>query len=171
MSWSGFIKVEHRASGWGLDAKTFRQFAKASWDACGEFWHEKILPGHFEVSASRKYHYKRRNKKYEQKKERKWGHRKPLVWSGKMEATLTRSAQISATSKGVRVKLPNVKYIYAYDAGEPNKAEEVIRMSYRDQRRIANVFGEAMQKEIDAAERTQSRMQQTLTRAGTSAGG
>ena len=53
-------------------------------------WHRKMLPGHFEEEATFKYaaDYTPRAKRYQRAKQRKMGHRKPMVFSGQMRDTV-----------------------------------------------------------------------------------
>lgn len=63
----------------------------------------KRLPDRFGggtgTSPGGKYQFKRRSAKYNQRKLRKQGHQKPLVWSGDLRDSVFRSARVIATSR------------------------------------------------------------------------
>ncbi len=51
-----------------------------------------------------KFHFRRRSAEYNEKKQKKWGHQKPLVWSGEMRDNIFRTARVVATSRRAELK-------------------------------------------------------------------
>ncbi len=48
-------------------------------------WHKKTLVKHFRPGAERVYHYAKRSRAHVQRKEHRFGHRTPLVFTGTLE--------------------------------------------------------------------------------------
>jgi hypothetical protein len=65
--------------------------------AQGQQHKDITLPGHFEESASNKYHYRRRASKYLRKKLRKYGETRPLVYTGLLREYLLEKSKVTAT--------------------------------------------------------------------------
>lgn len=63
----------------------------------GDHIHAEYIPFHFTRAAASKYGYQPRTGDYNESKQRKKGHSKPLVWSGQLKEDITSSAQIEAT--------------------------------------------------------------------------
>jgi hypothetical protein len=81
-------------------------------------WHKRVLPGHFEASAPRKYGgtFTRRSKKTRKRKLRSKGHNKPMVSSGEMRNQILRGRTSSKalkrpTSLTVNYKLPHAPHV------------------------------------------------------------
>ncbi|HEX8914417.1 MAG TPA: hypothetical protein VF796_18865 [Humisphaera sp.] len=94
---------------------------KAALEAAVRHWHATYLPGHFELTANRRYEYKPRkgdgeppsvpkaylrkdgtagvrmvaNPAYSWRKRRQKGHNRPLVWSGNLESAAKHSVRLS----------------------------------------------------------------------------
>lgn len=54
------------------------------------WWHKTVLAGHFKVGAAQKYGYKKRTEKWKARKLREKHIRRPLVYTGAMEAQAKR---------------------------------------------------------------------------------
>ncbi len=65
----------------------------------GAFEVRDQLDEHFDPNAQQRFKYKRRTQKYEQKKQRLFGHTTPLVYTGELERAVLSSAKVTATSK------------------------------------------------------------------------
>ena len=92
----------------------FPKAAKAGLHAAGDYWHDRMLPHHFEPYAGAKYRYKRRTPKYERRKQRKLGHAIPLVYTGRLKDWVTRMHRITGTSTRVSVVLTTPFYVQTY---------------------------------------------------------
>lgn len=51
-----------------------------------------------------KFRFRRRTQAYNEKKQKKWGHQKPLVWSGELRDNVFRTARVVATSRRAELK-------------------------------------------------------------------
>lgn len=67
----------------------------------------RTLPRHFQAGAENRYHYQRRRLKYQQRKMRKFGHNRPLVWTGRTEQGLRSNSRITATQYKSRLYYRN----------------------------------------------------------------
>jgi len=167
------IKQIIQRTGTGFDAKTWRGMLKEAWERAGRHWHRYILRKHFQRGAYAEYNYQPRTTKYEKRKARVKGHRRPLVWSGQAEREAHRTLDLRVTSKGAKIVLHVPKHLYAYKLPEqrfkkirgggvlpytihlhdPHKAEELSAVSDRDAELLARVIDKELQKMIDADNR------------------
>lgn len=106
----------------------------------GHHWHSKILPRHFETSAVAKYGYQKRTKKYQIRKARQKGHQRPLEFSGQLKEAVLRRARIISTSKRVKVHLKGPKYLWKYQANQPDKARELTATTESEVKELADVL-------------------------------
>lgn len=84
--------------------KTVKQEMKASLIETADFWHETMLKDHFKEGAARKYNYQRRSFKHNQRKRKRYGHKRPLEFSGKMKRDVLQSARTTASKKKGYIK-------------------------------------------------------------------
>lgn len=128
----------------GLTPRKFRRMQKLAWKAMGDYWHEKIRPLHFTVAGAKKYRYKRRTLKYRKAKLAKFGHNKPLVWSGESRR-LTANRNVTSTSRGMRVKMGQAKALNfrrrrKFTGVTINMRDELLRTRADERRQMAKVF-------------------------------
>src|SRR5690606_36737012 len=111
-------------------ARAFGPSARAAALSAVTHWHGQMMPGHFANDAKSRYQYQPRTKKYEIRKARKYGHRRPLVYSGDSERAA--KSQVRLTSRTVRnqqiiravatMTLPKYFYMYNKMHNAPDKA-------------------------------------------------
>lgn len=152
------VERDHR-----LTVREWREISKVGWEHAGEVWHREILPRHFTEQGAREYaaagsrgEYKRRTKKYEDRKLRKFGHRRPLVYTGDLEREVTRMREVrvvgdnSKRRGAVRIVLRGPRYLFAYrkDLKQPDKAAELRVVSFNDARLIAKRMDAVLTAEL-----------------------
>jgi hypothetical protein len=124
-----------------LSARAMRKVTKYCFYLLGKYWHEKILQKHFTTGAYSEYSYKYRSAKHQERKQKKFGHSLPNVFTGRMrDRVLSRANQdVRETSKGVRIHIHGPLYLYAYrkDYKQPDKAAELVAVSNRDRELMA----------------------------------
>lgn len=149
-----------------LSRRKYREAMKKAWKRLGEFWHERILPKHFRMTATAEYKYQKRDEGqsvqlkdgtfkfrpgYVQRKERKFGHRLPLVYTGNMRAQAMHIRDVRPTGGSgtgsvgrVKIVLHGPRYLWAYrkDYGQPDKAAELRAISDRDADMLAKKMNE-----------------------------
>ena len=169
------IKQKITRKGTGFDAKTWREILKNAWHRAGLFWHRHILRKHFTIAGASEYMYQPRTVRYSRYKAKKFGHRRPLVFSGAAERHAHRTRDLRTSSKGVRVILHLPPYFYQYHkprirtrtgkrpgAGwdytthikDPNKAAELRHISQGDAAVLTKVVDREIQRQIDSGQRT-----------------
>jgi len=125
----------------------WREASKDAWLAAGAFWHETILPKHFEPQAGPEYGYAFRTRKYLKQKLTAKGHARPLVYKGELERAVKRMRDLTGSRArgddegGVNVKLSGPRYLHQrQQPGQPNLAAELSAVSKRDADAIAEVI-------------------------------
>src|SRR3990172_3567299 len=71
--------------GRGFPLRDYHDMRRAAMEDVGNFWHEHYRGEHFEFSAYQRYGYTPRTTKYEIRKAKNLGHRRPLVFTGESE--------------------------------------------------------------------------------------
>ena len=79
------IKIENRGPVPGVMRREQNALSKDAWDGAGYHWGEEFREKHFTEAGAAEYGYRRRTAKYEKRKERLYGHRRPLVYTGESE--------------------------------------------------------------------------------------
>ena len=106
------MKVAHNAA------------AKATWQETGLFFHATMSDDRFTQAHATLAGYQKRTKAYTARKFKKFGHTRPLEYSGTTRR-LVRTANIAATSKGAQVRYPGAR---AFNFRNP-KARQPINMA------------------------------------------
>jgi len=146
-----------------LTLTAWRDVSMAAWRRVGEFWHRVLLPKHFGTGAAQRYGYQDRHPLYERKKQRRFGHRRPLEYRGYLKRDVTtvrdvRTVRASSKAHGrervlgaVKIVLHGPKYLYQYrkDLRQPDKAAELQAINAEDERTIAAVLDRELQRELD----------------------
>lgn len=127
---------------------------KPAYHDIGVYWHTHYRKKHFTHAGASEYGYtprkgdrgsgRRFKGSYTAKKIRKWGHSKPLIWTGESER-LTRIRDVRATSKGCRVVLKANKLNFRSRHTEIRMREEMTRISRREARELTKILGEQVQ--------------------------
>lgn len=146
------VKKDHR-----LSVSEWRKVSKVGWSAAGDFWHEEILPRHFTHAGAREYSYQKRTRAYEVRKVKRYGHSRPLEYSGDLKRAVLRSREVrtvgdnSKRAGAVRIKLRGPRYLFQYrkDAKQPDKARELSAVSPKDGDRIAKHMDGILTRELD----------------------
>jgi hypothetical protein len=79
--------------------RTWNALLKEAYLAGVGHWHDKFAMRHFTLQGARLYHYEPRSKKYLSRKQKLFGHRLPLVWSG-ASRTLAAIRDVRSTFRG-----------------------------------------------------------------------
>ena len=75
--------------------KRYREASHPAWEETGQQFHLQMRPKRFTETHAKEAKYKRRAAKYTNRKQRKFGHRNPLEYTGTTKA-LVRTARIKA---------------------------------------------------------------------------
>ena len=108
------LKADHRNI--PLSKRDFNNAVKGTHKDLGRYWHGALRPKHFTAAGAREYGYAPREgekskpgprgfgSSYTGKKLKKWGHTKPLVWSGESKRR-TQKLNLRPTSKRITIKM------------------------------------------------------------------
>ena len=95
--------------------KKFNPLLKLSLRFTGQHWFVTMLPKHFKEGAGRIYKYKERTKGHIRRKLKKFGHRRPLEFTGVSKRRALGQARLRGTAKKIRVIMPGLpKYFFAF---------------------------------------------------------
>ena len=108
-------KIELAGAVPGVVAKEWARIRTEAWPALGDCWHQKFRERHFTKGAAQLYGYAQRKgegtsgkkfwRSYTGRKQKKWGHTRPLVFSG-LSLVLTRKRNYSITKTQITIRLP-----------------------------------------------------------------
>ena len=127
-----------------------RALNKFAWEATGKYWGQEMLPRHFSAMAQPLYGYRDRTAKYQARKQKQFGHTRPLVFSGETEL-MSKFFRVRPTKYGaqITVQAPAVNLCQrgeelravaepeAKDLGEKLKSEGFVFLGkFRNERRV-----------------------------------
>lgn len=138
--------------------KHIRLAVKAALGDVGLRWHRNTLPGHFTPAAASRYRYRKRGEKHEAEKLRKFGHNRPLVFTGALAAQVMRLARVTSTGKGVRIVMKGPRYLYQRrkDYKQPDKAKELTATTKPELRAIARSTHQGLKRRLSATASTET---------------
>lgn len=150
-----------------------KEVLKPAYQDLGEYFHAKMLPKRFTIAGGRMLNYDYRSgerpgtsykafwKSYTGRKVRKFGHRKPLVWSGETERDATRIRDIRTTSRGVKIVLHARKLNFRNKYSSIFMNEEVRRVSPQEYTELKREFERAVQRRIKQVSRANRETRKT----------
>lgn len=146
-------KIVFKKSPRGM-AKAFAEAREKAMADVGRHWHGQMLPKHFEESAFARYKYEPRSPRYVKRKERKYGHRRPLVFTGTLMRTVLGAAQIRATSRRVTVRMSGPRWLAGYIAFRgragrgPDKRKELTMILKNEGAELATIAARRVRDEV-----------------------
>jgi hypothetical protein len=124
-----------------VTARTHAKILKLINREAMEFHRDITLFRHFKPDAMRRYSavYKKRSKKYMQRKARVYRTQDPLVYSGHLKAVITQTSNVTSTQYGARLYARSYFLLTAERRAEIEyvSADEQREMAERIQRRYA----------------------------------
>jgi len=139
----------------GVAAKKLKAIVAEALAWVIKYRHGRVLKKHFQASAAGRYHYKRRSYKYVQRKERKFGHRDPLVFTGDMKRqVLQRIALRAIKGKGAATgRMKGPRYLHMGGRGKstgPPMGDELNRDTKAELKTMGDLFHRRSAKALDA---------------------
>jgi hypothetical protein len=123
-----------------------------AWEQVGRKWHLEMRPKHFTKEGAKEYFYEPRQgesqgtggkkfwSSYTGQKKRKFGHTLPLVWTGETR-DMSRTANITATSRGVRIKYSLPMHVNFTPKGHRHPmVQEFLAVSDRERTELGDLF-------------------------------
>jgi hypothetical protein len=149
----GTITMVERGATPGLSAKWHNEAAKEGWQHTARYWHVTLRDKHFTEAGAREYGYTKRKgegmvrgskaykRSYTGRKEARFGHTRPLEFSGKSRR-LTGTARISGTAKGATVRMNAPALNFKHPKSQIVMRDELTRISQPETSELSNVFGQ-----------------------------
>lgn len=137
--------------------KAFEGVRQDAMREVGMLWHQTMLPQHFEESAFQRYRYALRTKSYEKRKQRLFGHKRPLVWTGVLREQVTKNAMLEATKSQVKIIMGGPKWLAGYIAFKgkkgtgPDKKKELTRVLKHEVETMARLVKQRMADAMNRA--------------------
>ena len=128
----------------------------------GEFWHENMLPNHFDASAHFRYRgpdtYRPRSKKYNKRKRALFGHSIPLVFSGDLKRVVLQEQRVSGTSKRATVNLKGTRYLFPFkkNTRDHDKAAELTALHPQEGIKLGKVVRASRERQFNAIKGTKT---------------
>ncbi|WP_144999074.1 hypothetical protein [Polystyrenella longa] len=140
--------------------RSFREEFKNTLLYAVQYWHEKILPRHFYVSAHGKYRHQRRDAEWVQNKRKKGrgqGKFIDLLFKGTARRWLTHNPQYSATSRLGKVKMEAPPYFVKPNeknpGSQPDKVAELKLITRDERQEMAKRIHKHLIRQIKQAEK------------------
>lgn len=130
-------------------AKELRRIIKEGLQQVATGWHADVLPRHFARGAKQRYGYKDRSPQYERRKQRKYHHTVELVYTGQLMREVSRMARVSGTSRRVALSMSAPQYLYKYKPTQPDKADELTRVTQDEAEGLAKSLDRIAQAEFN----------------------
>ncbi len=144
------LKLSGAAPG-ALTRKEWALIRKAAYVGVAEYWHRVLRKKHFTKSAESEYGYARRQQEYTATKMRRFGHARPLVYTGRsMRRTAARKISGSGKRSRVIMKAGNIGLdaVGGFLGETIDTADELTAISAEDRRLISLHMGDFVQRAI-----------------------
>lgn len=137
-----------------VTVRKWREIRHSTMKLMGLHWHQFMLPQHFAPNAKYVYHYKRRSKDYEQRKERaakrgasgtRFVDRRAatdaLTFSGTLRANVLQVAHIRSFEQRFKLVMPGTPYTpdRPRRPSQPPIAQEVTHLLEREKKELARL--------------------------------
>lgn len=126
---------------------------KAAMRTLGVFWHGQILPAKWGPHATAKYHLAGRSRQYQRTKLRRFGHTRPLEFSGegrRLAVSVETRHRIRSTRDRVTIPLP-AKFNWRPRGGRIKLGDELRRVTEDELREMTSVLVGQIELELEMA--------------------
>jgi len=144
-------------TGWMADIsrRKFNACLREAFRAIGVYWWKHFRSKHFTARGAAEYDYQPRKgeggnvdekdfrRSYTGRKLRRFGHTRPLVWTGKSERD-SRTARIVATAKRVRVKMTLPRLNWRHESRRQTMREELTTISAKEETKLRKLFRDVL---------------------------
>lgn len=134
-----------------LTLEGWSRISEQLWEIAGETWHNEVLPKHFTAAGAREHGATKRSQAYEARKRARFGHNRPLVYTGRLEEQAKRAPRIDVKGRGrsptkrVSIKLRGPRYLRT----RSRIGRELKALSQEDERLIAQRMEESVSRLFD----------------------
>jgi len=162
LSKTNFLRLDvdqSKLKKFGVTKSNLRRHMRESLEAMARHWHEHFLEEHFKESAFSRYgYYKRKGmgldpsgraykRSYARRKERQFGHNRPLVFTGGAMLEALGTPKIRGSSKQIRVVLPS-KFNFTHPQSRIKMRDEVTRLIPTEVAELLAVGRQALRQAI-----------------------
>lgn len=141
-------------------AKQWSALMREEWRRTGHYWHDRYREKHFTRQGGREYKYTRRKGElmrgerrygstYTGRKEKRWGHTRPLVFTG-FTRRLARQRVVRPTRRGVKIPIRAPGLNRRHPKSRVNMAREMRTVSRAEVVEITRNLERRMQRAIRA---------------------
>lgn len=133
--------------------KVYTNAAAVAWKSAGTLFHSDMRDNRFTEEHARKARYITRSPKYQKQKERRWGHTRPLEFSGETRnaVSLVKMSSFGGKSKGIRLAYPGARKLNFRGKGSQIRmSEEFRRLIVSEKRQLAEQFDKTLGKEMNS---------------------
>lgn len=135
-----------------VSQRRWREINRRAFLTAGQMWHAEMLPEHFKRDARTKYNHQPRKERYLRRKQFlgrtgrvKYGGQVDNVFTGLLEETVRRFAEIRAFPSRASLRMAGTRYMTLRPRGaQPDKMAELKTVTAQEQRTIA----ERMEKQV-----------------------
>ena len=135
------VKFVGAASG-KIAKRNLNKITKEGFHLMGTVWHRSFRPKHFTAAGASEYGYRPRSPEYERRKQKRFGHKLPLVWTGESR-TRSRVRNVKANSRRARVSMSVPKINFS------GRGDELRTISRREGRALAGIMERHITKQLN----------------------
>lgn len=129
--------------------KAFNAASKQAWYETGVEFHQKFRDERFTQRHATLAGYTQRKRSYTMRKFKKYGHTRPLEFSGTTRR-LVRSATISSTSKGNSVRYPGARvFNFKHPKSDVNMVQEFTKVTQQEADQLAGFYDRQLDQRLD----------------------
>lgn len=137
--------------------KLHTKVSKEAWGSTGKLFHSEMRDKRFTEEHANVARYHKRTDKYTARKQKKFGHTRPLEFTGETRR-LVRTANISATSKGSKVKYPGARKLnFRPKGGFIRMNQEFRKLTSAEKSEMGKHFDNELQSGMNADNNTETR--------------
>jgi len=138
-------------------SKTYTAGSKKAWFETIKAFHQHLRDARFTEEHARVARYAKRTKAYLKEKQQKFGHQRPLEYSGETRRAV-RSVKITGkTSYGTAAYAGARKLNFRRGPNAPNMAKEFRHITADEKKKLAAAYDVSLNRELNADQTTSTR--------------
>lgn len=137
--------------------KAYTKGSKRAWAETAKKFHTDLRDKRFSEEHARTARYKKRTEKYLEAKQRKFGHTRPLEWSGETRRAVKTARITSTSSRGKAAYAGARKLNFRSGPNAPNMAKEFRHLTSADKKYLAKDYDANLNRELNADQTTSTR--------------
>ena len=151
------LKVTERGAVPRNLAKSYTKGSKTAWMETATSFHAHLRDARFTEEHARTARYQKRSLKYLQRKQNKYGHVRPLEWTGETRRAV-KTARIASTSKSGKASYAGARKLnFRRGPHAPNMAKEFRHITADEKKKLAAAYDVSLNRELNADQTTSTR--------------